>query len=67
MPTGHDLKGLMKFLSGDYWRDCFQEVLDEHLGPVLDAGQMEFAGLAKILGDDLAMTLWGCAFEDFLT
>ncbi len=67
MPTGHELKGLMKFLSRDDWRDCFEEVLEEHLGPVLDAGQMEFDGLAEILGDDLAMTLWGCAFEDFLT
>ena len=67
MPTGHDLKGLMKFLSRDAWRDCFEVVLDDHLGPVLDAGQMEFGDLSEILGDELAMTLWGCAFEDFLT
>lgn len=67
MPTAHDLKGLMKFLDRDNWGDCFEEVLDDHIGPVLDAGQMEFEDLAETLGGDLAMTVWGCAFEDFLT
>ncbi|MDB5525059.1 MAG: hypothetical protein JWM58_2822 [Rhizobium sp.] len=67
MPASHDLKGLMKFLARDEWRDCFEEVFDDHFVPVLDAGDMEFDELAEILGDDWAMTLWGCAFEDFLT
>jgi hypothetical protein len=67
MPTSHDLKGLMKFLARDEWRPCFQEVLGDHFGPVLDAGDMEFNDLAGIIGDEWAMTLWGCAFEDFLT
>jgi hypothetical protein len=67
MPTSHDLKGLMKFLARDEWRDCFEEVFDDHFGPFLDAGDMEFDDLAEIVGDDWAMTLWGCAFEDFLT
>lgn len=67
MPTSHELKGLMKFLGRDEWRDCFEEVFDDHFGPVLEAGDLEFEDLAKILGDDWAMTLWGCAFEDFLT
>lgn len=67
MPASHDLKGLMKFLARDEWRGCFEEVFDDHFGPVLEAGDMEFDDLAEILGDDWAMTLWGCAFEDFLT
>jgi hypothetical protein len=67
MPASHDLKGLMKFLARDEWRGCFEEVFDEHFGPVLEAGDMEFNDLADILGDDWAMTVWGCAFEDFLT
>lgn len=67
MPAGHDLKGLMKFLARDEWRGCFEELFDDHFGPVLEAGDMEFDDLAEILGDDWAMTLWGCAFEDFLT
>ena len=67
MPTAHDLKGLMKFLGRDKWGACFEEVLDDHVGAVLDAGDMEFEDLAENLGSDLAMTIWGCAFEDFLT
>lgn len=67
MPASHDLKGLMKFLARDEWRGCFVEVFDDHFGPVLEAGDMEFDELADILSDDWAMTLWGCAFEDFLT
>jgi hypothetical protein len=67
MPTSHDLKGLMKFIARDEWHECFGEVFDDHFGPALDACDMEFEDLAEILGDDWAMTLWGCAFEDFLT
>ena len=67
MPTSHDLKGLMKFLARDEWRDCFEDVFEDHFGPVLDAGDMEFEDIVEILGHDWAMTLWGCAFEDFLT
>ncbi|WP_439848748.1 recombinase family protein [Sinorhizobium meliloti] len=66
-PTSHDLKGLMKFLAREEWRECFGEVFYDHFGPVLDAGDMDFEDIAEILGDDWAMTLWGCAFEDFLT
>lgn len=65
--TSHDLKGLLKFLARDEWHGCFEAVLDEHFGMVLEAGDMEFHDLAEVLGDDQAMTLWGCAFEDFLT
>lgn len=66
MPASHDLKGLMTFLARDEWRGCFEEVFDDHFGPVLEAGDMAFDDLAEMLGDDWAMTLWGCAFEDFL-
>ncbi|MEP6565703.1 MAG: hypothetical protein ABJB10_11240 [Mesorhizobium sp.] len=67
MPTSHDLKGLMKFLGRNEWSECFTEVFDDHFGPILDEADMAFEDLAEILGDDRAMTLWGCAFEDFLT
>lgn len=67
MPTSHDLKGLMKFLAREEWRECFDEVFVGHFGPVLEASDMDFEDLAEIIGDDWAMTLWGCVFEDFLT
>ncbi|WP_252193007.1 hypothetical protein [Rhizobium sp. CSW-27] len=67
MPTAHDLYGLMKFLARPEWRACFEEVFRDHFGPALEAADMDFEDLADLLGDGLAMTLWGCAFEDFLT
>ncbi|RWD75111.1 hypothetical protein [Mesorhizobium sp.] len=66
MPTSHDLSGLMKFLSRDEWRECFEEVFNEHFGRVLD-GEGDFEDLAEVLGEHWTNALWGCAFEDFLT
>jgi len=51
MPTSHDLKGLMKLLARDEWRECFDEVFYDHFGPVLDAGDMGFEDIAEILGE----------------
>ncbi|RUU06969.1 hypothetical protein EOD23_11785 [Mesorhizobium sp. USDA-HM6] len=67
MPTSHDLSGLMKFLARDEWRECFEEVFNEHFGPILDEGDAEFEDLAEVLGEHRMNALWGCAFEDFLT
>jgi hypothetical protein len=65
--ASHDLKGLIKFLDRDEWREGFQSVIDEHFGPVLDEMELEFEELGDILDSQWLMTLWGCAFEDFLT
>jgi hypothetical protein len=65
--SSSDLSGLMKFLSRDVWRECFEEIFDAHVGAVLRASEMDFEDLAAMLGEQHAMTLWGCAFEDFLT
>lgn len=47
MPTSHDLKGLMKFLARDEWRDSFEEIFDDHFGPVLEAGDWNSRTLPK--------------------
>lgn len=60
------LNGLIRYLGQDDWKACFEEVLGEHLGPALEAADITFEELGDILGPDVAMTLWGCAFEDFL-
>lgn len=65
--ASHELSGLIRYLGQDDWKACFDEILAAHLGPVLEAGNLTFGDLEEILGADLAMTLWGCAFEDFLT
>ncbi|MCX2698718.1 hypothetical protein OPR82_18510 [Brucella sp. YY2X] len=67
MTVGHELDGLMKFLSRDEWRDCFSEIFGDHLGPVLDAFDIDFEDIADMLGEAWPDILWGCAFEDFLT
>jgi hypothetical protein len=41
MLTAHDIKGLIKFLERDKWGDCFEKVLDDHIGAVLDAGHSD--------------------------
>ncbi|GAN55825.1 hypothetical protein [Tanticharoenia sakaeratensis] len=65
--ASHELSGLIRYLGQDDWGASFDEVLDQHLGPALDAAEVSFDDLKEILGPDVAMTLWGCAFEDFLT
>ena len=50
------------------WHDAFLEVLDQHFGRALDEqGIPEFDQLGGLIDAHLTMTLWGCAFEDFLT
>jgi hypothetical protein len=67
MLGNHSLSGLMKWLTHEEWREPFADVLDLHLGPACEDYEMEFEDIAEVIGDHAAMTLWGCAFEDFLT
>lgn len=67
MANSRELDGLMKFLDRGEWGDCFQEVLDDHFGPSLDDPGLDFEDLTELFGEHWAWTLWGCAFEDFLT
>ena len=67
MLGNHSLSGLMKWLTHEEWREPFAEVLDLHLGPACEDYEMDFEDIAEVIGDHAAMTVWGCAFEDFLT
>ena len=68
MPSSDSLSGLMKWVTKDPWRDAFLEVLDHHIGRVLDEHDIsDFDELGGLIGPDWAMTFWVCAFEDFLT
>jgi len=58
----------MKWLARDEWRELFAEVLDEHLTPACDSTGVDSDEIIAILERDWFMTtVWGCAFEDFLT
>src|SRR3546814_1586279 len=66
-PTSNDLSGLIKYASRGTWRDCLDEWLTLHLGPVADEAGLEQDDLFEMVGPHWKGTLWGCAFEDLLT
>src|SRR3546814_11015606 len=66
-PTSNDLSGLIKYASRGTWRDCLDEWLTLHLGPVADEAGLEQDDLFEMVGPHWEGTLWGCAFEDLLT
>jgi hypothetical protein len=66
--NARSLQGLMKWLSRVEWRDRFAEVYDHHLLPACRRSGFDAEEVMAILGEDWFMTtVWGCAFEDFLT
>jgi hypothetical protein len=66
--NARSLQGLMKWLSRVEWRDRFAEVYDHHLLPACRRTGFDAEEVMAILGEDWFMTtVWGCAFEDFLT
>lgn len=67
MNSGHDLAGLMKFVGRPEWAEAFQDVLAEHFAMALEAFDLDYDEIPDLLGEHWAGTLWGCAFEDFLT
>ncbi|MEX2746325.1 hypothetical protein AB3480_35070 [Rhizobium mongolense] len=62
-----NLSALVKFLGRDDWALHFEEVMGDHFWPVMDEFGLDHEEIGEVLGEHWAMTLWGCAFEDFLT
>jgi hypothetical protein len=67
MPPAHELSELMKWSRREEWRPHLRAVLAEHFKPAMDAFELRFEEIDDALGGTWGMTLWGCAFEDFLT
>jgi len=58
----------MKWLTRDEWRDRFAEIYDAHLHPACEHLGVDVDEVVSILGQGWFMTtVWGSAFEDFLT
>ena len=58
----------MKWLTRAEWRDRFAEVYDHHLLPACRRTGFDAEEVIAILGENWFMTtVWGGAFEDFLT
>ncbi|MEA2830894.1 MAG: hypothetical protein QOF22_1642 [Bradyrhizobium sp.] len=67
MKTDSDLTGLIKFLGTDDWNERLDEVVGEHLDIAVTVFGLDHEEIGDLLGHHWTMTLWGCAFEDFLT
>ena len=67
MSSSDARSGLIKWLRREPWGNAFGELLERHLGPACDQADVPLDQLSNVIGDHWAMTLWGCAFEDFLT
>jgi hypothetical protein len=68
MSKAHSLQGLMKWLTRDEWSDRFAEVYDAHLQSACEQTGTDTDEVISILGKDwFVRTVWGSAFEDFLT
>lgn len=68
MTSAHSLQGLMKWLTRAEWRDRFAEIYDHHLLPACRRTGLDAEEVMAILGENWFMTtVWGGAFEDFLT
>jgi hypothetical protein len=66
MASAYDLSGVTKWLGREEWREPFDELMEQHLGPVCSARGIIGEKLADAVGDRGAAVLWGCIFEDFL-
>jgi hypothetical protein len=66
-PVGQDLSGIIKWCAREEWRPHVDAVMAEHFEPAIEAFRMTFEAIGDALGGSWDMTLWGCAFEDFLT
>ena len=67
MANASSLKGLLKFLRRDEWREAFAEIQHAHFFVACHNVGVGTDKMTDILGQHAAMTLWGCAFEDFLS
>jgi hypothetical protein len=58
----------MNWLARDEWIGPFKEVFDRHLLPACEITGVDADEVVSILGrDGFMLSVWGCAFEDFLT
>ena len=64
---GHDLNGLIKWSAQNEWQSRLDAVKAEHFERAMSEFGLTFPEIGDALGGNWGTTLWGCAFEDFLT
>lgn len=66
MESNEILSGLIGWIGRAPWAPAFAEVYARHVGPVCEAAEIEIDQLAALIGEEPALNIWGCAFEDFI-
>ena len=66
MARRHQLDGLIRWSQRDDWVADFEAVVEAHIAPACEAAGVDAENLPDLIGDHAFMTLWGCAFEDFI-
>ncbi len=66
MARAHSLEGLMAWSRRAEWRERFHQTLDRHIGFACEKFAVAPDDLLELLGP-MGGTIFGCAFEDFLT
>lgn len=67
MASSNHLTELMNWAYRPEWQHRVTTVLCEHFDPACLRARVESGDLADLIGQGHAMTLFACAFEDFLT
>jgi hypothetical protein len=67
MASATSLVSLMKWIRREEWSDAFADLFDRHLAHACSGADVEVEDLPSLIGEQEFLTLWGCAFEDFLS
>ena len=67
MSASHSIDGLIKWAQREPWVDDFEATFKRQIGPACRRAGVEPDDLAEAIGADWATSLWGWAFEDFVS
>lgn len=67
MSASDSIDGLIKWAQREPWVDDFEATFEREIGPACRRAGVAPDDLAETIGTDLATSLWGWAFEDFVS
>ena len=67
MSASDSIDGLIKWAQREPWVDDIEATFARQIGPACRRADVAPDDLAETIGADLATSLWGWAFEDFVS
>jgi hypothetical protein len=67
MSASHSIDGLIKWAQREPWVNDFEATFEHQIGPACGRAGVAPSDLAEAIGGDWATSLWGWAFEDFVS